>query len=245
LPWAKLQAEFAAAMNGAESALASEDRLGIYRANITLTKVDALSETYRAVRMVVGDAYFEMLAKAYSLAHPARSGDLAQYGDAFAAFIDRHAASKQLDYLSDLARFEWAWHRAFYAASEAASDWRQLPRDTLMGAKLQLSSQLQWLSLRYDASRIWDYCVLAKGEGAPPELKEGRFIFVIHRGAQGVRVDGLSEGEYSALRALAEGETLEYALAMLTEDRIRPFFTLLLERSWVTNANRHETLIGD
>lgn len=92
--------------------------LAAYRGNAAAVAERALAAAYPTVRMLLGDESFAMLARAHWHAHPPTRGDLAWWGDALPGFI---AADPQLadePYLADVARVDWAVHRA-ESATEA------------------------------------------------------------------------------------------------------------------------------
>jgi len=98
-----------------------EQRLAIYRANVTAAATKALGAAYPVVRQVVGEAFFDGLARAYQRLVPSTSGDLFDYGAAFAGFVAEFPHTQSLPYLADLARLEWQVHRAYGA--EDAQPW--------------------------------------------------------------------------------------------------------------------------
>jgi hypothetical protein len=99
-----------------------EQRLAIYRANVTAAATKALGAAYPVIQQVVGDAFFEGLARAYQHLVPSTSGDLYDYGAAFAGFVTEFPHTQSLPYLPDLARLEWAVHRAYGAEDAPAWD---------------------------------------------------------------------------------------------------------------------------
>lgn len=126
-----LQHDLASALDGAApraerwlagDAALIEQRLAIYRANITAAATKALAAAYPVLRQVVGDEFFDGLARAYQRAVPSTSGDLNDYGGTFAAFIAEFPHTQSLPYLPDLARLEWAAQRAYGAADAPACD---------------------------------------------------------------------------------------------------------------------------
>jgi hypothetical protein len=128
----EIQRDFAAALrnldasSGARRWLAGnaalvEQRLAIYRANTAASAVKALSFAYPVVGQVVGEEFFEGLARAYHRATPSTSGDLFDYGGDFGAFLAAFPHARSLPYLPDLARLEWLVHRAYGA--RAARPW--------------------------------------------------------------------------------------------------------------------------
>jgi Putative DNA-binding domain len=80
-----------------------------------------LSAAYPVVRQVVGDEFFHGLAREYQRGTPSTSGDLTDFGASLAAFVAAFDHTRSLPYLPDLARLEWAVHRAGGAAD--APDW--------------------------------------------------------------------------------------------------------------------------
>ncbi len=96
-------------------------RLAIYRANMVAAADKALGAAYPVVQQVVGAEFFHGLARAHQRETPSTSGDLTEFGAEFARFLAAFPHTQSLPYLPDLARLEWAVHRAYGAAD--AADW--------------------------------------------------------------------------------------------------------------------------
>ena len=127
-----LQSDFAAALRDARRTASAERwlagdaghvdrRVAIYRANMVASADKALSAAYPVIRQVVGDEFFHGLAREYQRGTPSTSGDLNEFGAAFAEFAATFEHTRSLPYLPDLARLEWAAHRAYGAAD--APEW--------------------------------------------------------------------------------------------------------------------------
>lgn len=99
----------------AEVLTGENPQLQVYCHNIQLTLVALLANIYPVVARLVGKPFFARMAKAFVQAHVPSSGNMHDYGHAFAGFISAYAPADELPYLSDVARLEWAWHCAFYA----------------------------------------------------------------------------------------------------------------------------------
>ena len=97
-------------------------RLAIYRANMVAAADKALSAAYPVIRQVVGAEFFHALAREYQRRTPSTSGDLGEFGATFDAFVADFEHTQSLPYLPDLARLEWATHRAYGAADAPAWD---------------------------------------------------------------------------------------------------------------------------
>ncbi len=125
----RLQSDFAAALRDRDRvadasrwiAGDADGRLALYRANMVAAADKALSSAYPVIRQVVGAEFFHGLAREYQRGTPSTSGDLGEYGAAFDAFLAGFEHVQGMPWLPDLARVEWAAHRAYGAAD--APDW--------------------------------------------------------------------------------------------------------------------------
>jgi hypothetical protein len=90
--------------------------LQVYRANAGALAERALAAACPTLQQLLGEESFAAMARAFWHQHAPLSGDIAQWGHELPAFI---AAAEQLaaePYLADVARLEWAVHRAQTAA---------------------------------------------------------------------------------------------------------------------------------
>lgn len=89
--------------------------LGVYRANAHAHAERALAAAFPVVCALVGDGGAVPLARALWHHAPPERGDLACWGDALADFIAAEQAFADMPWLPDVARIEWAIHRAHHA----------------------------------------------------------------------------------------------------------------------------------
>jgi hypothetical protein len=164
-----LQSDFAAALRGRDAGSAvhrwlagdadhAERRLGVYRANMVAAADKALSSAYPVIRQVVGPEFFHGLAREYQRGTPSTSGDLTEFGARFDAFLATFQHTQSLPYLPDLARLEWAVHRAYGAAD--APDWdaatlAAIEPDRQAAIRFHWSPGLAVVASAYPIVRIW------------------------------------------------------------------------------------------
>ena len=91
--------------------------LEAYRANAEVIAERALAAALPTVQALVGATDFKHLAREFWLAHPPQRGDLGEWGDAFAAWLQAFEAMAPWPYLADVARLDFALH-----CSERAAD---------------------------------------------------------------------------------------------------------------------------
>lgn len=188
--------------------------LQVYRNNTFANLTDALRAIYPVIERLVGTGFFDYLADQYIRSHPPRSGNLHDFGGELAGFVAGFEPAQGLIYLPDIARLEWAWHRAFHAADAEPLDPARLAALTpeqheQLHLKLHPSAHL--LSSDYPISRIWE----ANQEGQDSEATisldaGGERLLVIRRGLD-VLIERLPRGDYPLLKGCREGASFEAA----------------------------------
>jgi len=179
-------------------------RMEVYRANAFGNWSGALGGAYPVVRALVGAEFFHRLARDFALATPSTSGDLHEYGEQLAPFLERYAHTQDLPYLPDVARLEWLAHRAYYAADPE-------PLDFSRPTEARLAPACGLLRSNWTVARIWD----AHQEGGDPaavDLCAGPEHVLVHRPGWRVEVRALERGDYRFLERLQAGAGLGPAL---------------------------------
>ena len=83
-----------------------------YQANGHALAERCLPAAYPVVAQLIGQDSVHALARDLWHRHPPVGGDLAQWGDALPAFLSDNDQLADVPYLADVARVEWALHRA-------------------------------------------------------------------------------------------------------------------------------------
>lgn len=68
---------------GSNAGAPQTKRFDVYRNNVTVTAIDALADTFPAVRALVGDEFFQGAARVFFKQSPMQSPLLFRYGAAF------------------------------------------------------------------------------------------------------------------------------------------------------------------
>ena len=95
--------------------------LRVYQANAVALAERTLASTFPVLAQLIGKESFEPLASYFWRQHPPVRGDMSEWGQPLPEFLE---ASPQLEgerFLADVARIEWALHRAA-SAPDAALD---------------------------------------------------------------------------------------------------------------------------
>ncbi|MDE0059641.1 MAG: DNA-binding domain-containing protein [Defluviicoccus sp.] len=126
---ASIQAEFAAALgdpapDAAPAGLSgpARRRFRVYRNNVRVALIEALTAAYPALRRIVGERFFEAMALTYASGRPSAARTLNLYGAGFAGFVANFPPARDLPYLADVARLERAVLESLHAADAPALD---------------------------------------------------------------------------------------------------------------------------
>lgn len=189
-------------------------RLALYRGNLSATAAKALAASYPVIAALVGAEFFDALARHYVRAWPAQDGDLNRFGDRYAEFLAGFPHVAELPYLPDMARLEWAVHRAHYAADAAPVTAQQL--GALAPAQLEASRlRLHPACLPFQAPwavvTLWLAHQPATTTGFPEMLAATEYG-VVARPDWRAQVAPCSKGGHAALIVLKSGGTFGAAL---------------------------------
>jgi hypothetical protein len=191
-------------------------RLAVYRRNIASNLGGALAAIYPIVCKLVGDDFFSGLACVYGRAHPSTSGDLNEFGEHFADFLQSFAPVGMLPYLPDVARLEWLAHKAHYALDHAPLDVNALadfPEDAYALLQVTLHPSVAVLSSAYPLFRIWQGHQDGYDGEFAVDLQSGGERVVVYRPQFRAAVASLSAGEAVFLAEVMHGALLGPALA--------------------------------
>lgn len=195
-------------------------RLAIYRHHVFTTLTAVLEAVYPVVCRLVDRRFFAYAADSYIRAEPPAGPCLFEYGAGFADFLERLPACRHLAYLPDVARLEWAMHRALHAPDAEPMDAAQLAGVTpgdVARLVVALDPSISHLRSPWPIDRIWR----ANQEDARADrvdLAAGGTDLEIGRAGGTVTMRQLAPADHALRSALGAGATLGEA-ARAARDR--------------------------
>ena len=195
--------------------------LDAYRANAEAIAERALAAAFATVRAMVGADDFARLAREFWRAQPPLRGDLGEWGEGFAAWLQEHPAMTAWPYLADCARLDFALHRCERAADGSldaaslslldSSDPAELHLELMPGtalirstwpvASIHAAHQLSGDDAERAFEQLREAIALPRGESA----------LVARDGWRGV-VHRLGEADARWTQSLLDGRDLAHAL---------------------------------
>jgi hypothetical protein len=188
--------------------------LAVYRNNVFSNYRKALRDDYAAILALVGEGFFHGACDAYIRLHPSPSGDLNDFGSAFATFLESWPPAAQLAYLPDVTRLERAMHLASNAADAPALELARLAQvapECVPQLRFDLHPSAQLIRSPYPVASIWRVSTQSADADERVDLDAGEDCLLVIRREGSVAIEPLTPGEWAALQALCQGCDLEDA----------------------------------
>jgi hypothetical protein len=224
-----VQAEFAAALANPAAAVPDDvagpdggpapRRFAVYRNNLIAGLVDVVAGVFPAVRRIVGEDFFEAMARAYVRAEPPTSPVLLYYGNGFVDFVAGFEPARSLPYLADVARIEWAWREAYNAAEAeplGPADLAGIAEADLPALTFSLHPSLRIVRSAYPALTIWRMNS-RETPIVPVDLAAGGEDTLVVRPEAEVVTRPLPAGGARFVEALATGHALSEAADLASQ----------------------------
>jgi hypothetical protein len=241
--WDSRHEDAAARLPGfAEQGAQAVRGLRAYRTNGRELAARALAGAYPVVAQLLGEDNFRALARSLWLAQPPQRGDMAQWGGELATHIESLPELAEAEpYLADVARVEWALHRAATAADAEPdfASFQLLAQLDPAQLALRLAPGTALLSSPWPAASI----VLAHLQGEPSlqqagELLRGRVAETALVWRQGLKpgLRGLAAPEAVFLAALQDRRSLADSLQAAPELNFNEWLAPAVQSGLVTGA---------
>ena len=195
--------------------LEPDARLRIYRHSSEAIHNGALHITYPAVLALIGEDYFDHVARGYRETNPSRSGNLQEFGARFADYLETLPDIRALAYLPDVARMEWLRQESALAAdAEAVSPETFMTALENAGESLRigLHPSVRMLTSSHPILTIWRYAIQPTSEQL---LLDGHTEQVVLWREEGeVAMAMVDPASFACIASLARGDALDAAHAV-------------------------------
>ena len=191
--------------------------LAAYRSNGHAMAERSLHAAYPVIAAMVGGDSFALLSRDLWHTHPPRCGDLARWGDTLPGFLRASEQLSDAPYLCDVARAEWALHRAAGAADAEPdlASFARLGHEDPQGQALTLSPGTTVVSSPWPVASL----VTAHLHGSPSLDEAGRLLreeqgehALVWRQGLRPRIAALKPAGAALVQALLVGADLPHAL---------------------------------
>ena len=136
----------------------AEHRLGTYYNAYRIRLIDSLAVDFSALHTLLGQEAFEYMTLDYLEKYPSRSPSVRWFGSNLSTFLKEDYDADDHEFLSELARFEWAQSLVFDAETEASlfllEDMATVPPEAWATIALTFKPAIEACDLHWNAPAV-------------------------------------------------------------------------------------------
>lgn len=227
---------------GSSGRLSSDRQMAAYRGSVWGNLCRAMGEIFPVTVQLVGERYFDAMARRYLERHPPTTPYLHDLGADFECFARQFEPLRELPVVVDMVGLEWRWHEAFHAEDSrpwSASTLAELSPEQQMAVRFQLQPGLSLMESAFSLDEIWQAHQPGQSVGGLSLAAGTQTGFVIYREAHAVVIEPLAPALFQLLKNIQQGAELAANLAVLSlnfpEDEPGELLGQVLSRPWVAN----------
>ncbi len=191
----------------------ADKRYNVYRNNVTVSLIAALTSIFPAVERITGPDFFRAMARFHVRQTPPNSPLLFDYGRDFPDFIDGYEYATDMPWLSDVARIERLWLDSYHAADAPTLGpvaFSAVPPEALGNLTFTPHPATRLISSVHPAVTIF---AMNRNKGPVSRVENRSEDGLITRIDDEITVRLLPPGHAPFLRALLSGHSLASAIA--------------------------------
>ena len=138
--------------------ISAKGLMGIYQQSSIANIMHSMKLTYPVIEKLVGHDFFNGTCRQFIRLHWPITANMEDYGFEFANFLEEFKHTRQITYLSDVARLEWLFHQSSLADDSITIDWlrlSQVPADDALALKFVLAPSVRLFSSSFPVNDIW------------------------------------------------------------------------------------------
>lgn len=155
--------------------------IAVNRNNVMVSLIETMIDHFARTYALIGEEAFRMAARKFILGNLPTEATLTTYGAEFPNFLKQQPdVMRQTPYLPDVAQFDWAHHRAYYAPGQFQMNLLGLGPEEFGRLSLKLAPWAHIVQSRYPLHLLDS---ILQGQGASPsEFRQGHpQTFVVYR----------------------------------------------------------------
>ena len=219
--------------------LSAEQRIGIYRNSAHGILCNHLIAIYAVTLQLLGKERFMSVCSAYIDQYPPSNMHLADYGETLIGYLDQHPILEENQWITCIAKLEWARHAAWHGANQLISDFSVLGgmNDTQQGSiQFHLPKSAHLLSLSVPADDVWlahqsESIETITAALSRVNLADARFL-IVWRCGRSLEQARLIQQEHHFLHHASSGKSLKDLADIFGEDVSR-LLSRAVEKGWI------------
>lgn len=193
-----------------KNTFSNNELLQIYRNSFVMGVTEALAITYQHTFSLVGEAFFNAVARQFILQQPPQENNIISYGEGFSDFLQHREQLKSLPYIAEMARFEWLLEETTNAAVQTEKlDLNKLAR--VQAAQFadiifQIPSHIRFFSSEQNIQHL--YQMLINDQVQETDLNQASYIALKKKADFSVELICLSKDEFLLVKQISNQQSL-------------------------------------
>jgi len=209
--------------------ISAEQRLQVYRNSFIMGVSEALAITYQHTLTLVGEDFFNSVARAFILATPPVENNIITYGLGFDEYLNSLPQLAEMPFISEMARFEWLLEQTTNKEIEDKQlDITQLAlvaEEQFGEIQFQVPTQLTLFHSKQDIRHL--YQMLIEDAVVESELNNDCYLVLKKQPDFRVELITLEQGQFQLLKQICDGKTLN----QITPEDLHQQLPTLLENN--------------
>ena len=218
----------------------SEDLLQVYRNSFVMGVSEALSITYQHTLALVGEEFFNAVARQFILQHPPHENNIISYGDGFSEYLHTLPQLQTIPYIAEIARFEWLLEETSNLPIQKEQlDIHRLsavPAEQFEKIILQIPSQVNLFSSEQNIDHL--YHMLSNNQVQETDLNQTCYMALIKLPDFSVELAELNKDEFSLLQKISQ----QQCLGEIATDNPQQILAALMGKKLINGFTVKETL---
>jgi hypothetical protein len=189
-----------------KKAFSSNELLQIYRNNFVMGVTEALSVTYQHTLALVGETFFNAVARQFILRQPPQENNMMTYGNGFSEYLHDLEQLKELPYVAEMARFEWlleqTTNKKLQTVSLDVEQLKSIPAEQLENISFQIATQVSIFSSKQNIQHLYD--MIIRQQVQETDLKQMCYLALKKQENFSVELILLSEAEFLLLQQMMQ-----------------------------------------
>lgn len=193
-----------------KKAFTSNELLQVYRNNFVMGVTEALSATYQHTLSLVGEEFFNAVARQFILSHPPQENNMLTYGHGFSEYLYHLKQLKELPYVAEMARFEWLLEQTANKKIQTSTldlqHLQSIPAEQLENIMFHITTQVSLFSSQQNIQHL--YQMIIRQQVQETDLNQTCYIALIKQINFTIELVSLNETEFLLIEQIMQQKTL-------------------------------------
>jgi len=218
----------------------ADQLLQIHRNNFVISVTDSLKAVYNCTLQLVGDEFFESVARHYLLNNPPAENNIRVYGEGFPEYLSTLPQLAEMPYIAEMAKFESLYeHSQNLPIQQSAFDpqaLQQVAADDF--AELQFLIRSDCLVFDSTQNIYLLFNMIKNNDVKEADLNHECYLLLQKNPDFTINVIELSEPQWQLIKQLQQKVTLENLQPSSLQEQLSDLLTANLISGFTINENK-------